>query len=67
VKHPWEIPASALLNPEWNEALDLASLVPVSPAKVAAVWQEYGADRVLARLRRLAVVSETAAKAGDAA
>jgi len=51
---PWEIPASAHLDPRWNVCLDLASQVPVSAAKVASAWETQGPDRVLATLRKLA-------------
>jgi hypothetical protein len=66
VSRPWEIPASALLDGRWNTAMDLASAVPVSQAKVAAAWTSLGPDRVLAQLRKLAAGGKTA-ETGDAA
>jgi hypothetical protein len=60
---PWEIPATALLDRRWNACLDLAARVPVSGAKVAAVWDESGPDRVLASLRRMAAGDEADAGA----
>lgn len=54
MNRPWELPATAWLDPRWNAALDLASSVPVSPARVAAAWETHGPDRVLATLRDLA-------------
>lgn len=59
-------PASAWLDPRWNQALDLAAQVPVSPAKVARAWTDLGPGRTLATLRRMAA-DGTAAEAGDAA
>lgn len=47
-------PASAWLDPRWNQALDLAAQVPVSPVKVAAAWEKNGPGRTLAALRRMA-------------
>jgi hypothetical protein len=59
-------PAAAWLDNRWNQALDLAAQMPVSPVKVAAAWEAQGPDRVLATLRKLAA-GGTAAEAGDAA
>jgi hypothetical protein len=66
VSRPWEIPGDAWLDARWNVALDLASSIPVSPAKVAAAWREFGADRTLARLRKLAAGGDEAAREGAA-
>lgn len=52
-------PPSAWLDPRWNQALDIASQVPVSPVKVAAAWVELGPDRTLAALRKMAARDET--------
>lgn len=59
-------PATAWLDNRWNQALDLAAAVPVSPVKVAAAWEKNGPGRTLAALRRMAA-GGTAAEAGDAA
>lgn len=54
MSRPWELPASAWLDPRWNTALDLAAQVPVSPVKVARSWEKNGPGRTLAVLRRMA-------------
>ena len=56
--HPWQIPASAWLDPRWNAALDLAAEVPISPVKVAAAWDRNGPDQVLSMLRVMAARGE---------
>ena len=54
MNRPWDLPATAWLDNRWNVALDLASSVPVSRAKVAAAWERNGPDQVLATLRAMA-------------
>jgi hypothetical protein len=53
------IPASALLDNRWNQALDRASALGISPAEVARAWGECGPDRLLVVLRALAAGRET--------
>lgn len=51
-------PATAWLDNRWNQALDLAAEVPVSPSKVAEAWERSGPDRTLAALRAMAVLGD---------